>query len=335
MKNHVVIIAEAGVNHNGSLDIAKKLVDIAKVSGVDIVKFQLAIPELLVSKNARMAEYQIQNTGKSDSQLEMIKKISLTFDEHVELMDYCEKNGVAYLCTPFDLPSIDFLYEHGCNIWKIPSGEITNFPYLRKIGLLNGKVIMSTGMSTIEDIRNAVQTLVCFGQDERNITLLHCNTQYPTPFEDVNLKAMLSIQKEFGLEVGYSDHTSSVEVSIAAVALGAMVIEKHFTLDRNMPGPDHKASLEPKELKTMVSAIRHIEQSLGDGVKNITDSERINIAVARKSIVAAYPIKKGALFTEENLTVKRPGTGLSPMRWQEVVGTIATKDYQEEDLIEL
>ena len=335
MKNTVQIIAEAGVNHNGSLDLAKRLVDVGKDCGVDIVKFQLAIPELLVSKSAKMAEYQIENIGKEESQLEMIKKISLTFDQHMELMRYCKEKDVIYLCTPFDLPSIDFLYQNGCNLWKIPSGEITNFPYLRKIASFNGQIIMSTGMSNLNDIQAAIDVLVRFGQDKDKIILLHCNTEYPTPFEDVNLKAMDALRNEFGLEVGYSDHTRGIEVPIAAVALGATVIEKHFTLDRNLPGPDHKASLEPAELKAMVSAIRNIENALGNGEKKVTASEQANIAVARKSIVAACPIKKGELLTEDNITVKRPGTGISPMRWNEVIGTAAIKDHSEEEQITL
>lgn len=331
----VLIIAEAGVNHNGSLDLAKKLVDAGKASGVDIVKFQLAIPEILVSKNAKMAEYQIANTGKEESQLEMLKRISLTFDEHKELMRYCDEKGVTYLCTPFDLPSIGFLYENGLNTWKIPSGEITNFPYLRKIASLDGDVIMSTGMCSIQDIELALKTLLRFGQNKSRLTLLHCNTEYPTPYQDVNLKAMLEIGEKFGVKIGYSDHTQGIEVPIAAVALGATVIEKHFTLDKTMEGPDHKASLEPDELKTMVSAIRHIEEALGKGHKTISDSERKNIEIARKSIVAARAIKKGEVLTEENLTVKRPGNGMNPMNWEHVVGQIAARDFEEDEMIEL
>lgn len=333
--NKVLIIAEAGVNHNGSLDLAKKLVNEGKKAGVDMVKFQLAIPELLVSRTAKMAEYQIANTGKEESQLEMLKKISLTFDEHKELMKYCQDNGVTYLCTPFDLPSIDFLHENGHNTWKIPSGEITNFPYLRKIASFNGDVIMSTGMCSLQDIECALNTLVQHGQNKSKITLLHCNTEYPTPYQDVNLKAMLEIGEKFGVNIGYSDHTKGIEVPIAAVALGATVIEKHFTLDRNMEGPDHKASLEPDELKAMVCAIRNIEQALGSGHKNISESERKNIEIARKSIVAACPIKAGEQFTEDNLTVKRPGNGISPMRWNEILGKRAIRNFEEDEQIEL
>lgn len=331
----VRIIAEAGVNHNGSLDLAKKLVDAGKECGVDIVKFQLAIPEFLVSKSAKMAEYQIANIGKECSQLEMIKKISLTFDEHKELMNYCKEHDVIYLCTPFDLPSIDFLYKNGHNIWKIPSGEITNFPYLRKIASLNGEVIMSTGMCSLWDIESAVNTLIRFGQERAKITILHCNTEYPTPFTDVNLKAMIEIGEKFGVKIGYSDHTQGIEVPIAAVALGATVIEKHFTLNRNMEGPDHKASLEPDELKNMVSAIRNIEQAIGTGHKTISESERKNIEIARKSIVAACHINKGEIFTEDNLMVKRPGNGISPMLWEDILGRIAIHDFEEDEKIEL
>lgn len=336
MKNTVQIIAEAGVNHNGSLDLAKRLVDVGKDCGVDIVKFQLAIPELLVSKSAKMAEYQIENIGKEESQLEMIKKISLTFDQHMELMRYCKEKDVIYLCTPFDLPSIDFLYQNGCNLWKIPSGEITNFPYLRKIASFNGQIIMSTGMSNLNDIQAAIDVLVRFGQDKDKIILLHCNTEYPTPFEDVNLKAMDALRNEFGLEVGYSDHTKGIEVPIAAVAIGATFIEKHFTLDCNMEGPDHKASLEPLELKKMVDSIRNIEKAIsGDGLKHVSKSERKNISIARKCIVASCDIKKGELLSEDNLTVKRPGDGINPMMWEQVVGTYATKDFSEDEKIVL
>ena len=250
-------------------------------------------------------------------------------------MKYCQENGVTYLCTPFDLPSIDFLHANRHNTWKIPSGEITNFPYLRKIASFNGDVIMSTGMCSLQDIECALNTLVQHGQNKSKITLLHCNTDYPTPYQDVNLKAMLDIGEKFGVKIGYSDHTKGIEVPIAAVALGATVIEKHFTLDKNMEGPDHKASLEPDELKAMVCAIRNIEQALGSGHKTISESERKNIEIARKSIVAACPIKAGELLTEDNLTVKRPGNGISPMHWNDVIGTTAIKDFEEEEVIVL
>lgn len=332
----VLIIAEAGVNHNGSMEIAKKLVDAAVAAGADIIKFQTFKAERLVSKNAKKAEYQKKNMGDgNDSQFEMLKKLELSKQDHEELIAYCHQRGIRFWSTAFDFESMDYLHSLNLGLWKIPSGEITNYPFIRKIASYREPVIMSTGMCDGDDIRNVIQVLNQYGIGIEQITILHCNTQYPTPYKDVNLKAMLTIKKEFGIRIGYSDHTQGIEVPIAAVALGAEVIEKHFTLDRNLPGPDHKASLEPAELKAMVSAIRNIEQALGDGIKKVSDSERANMAVARKSIVAACPIKKGEIFTEENLTVKRPGNGISPMKWQEVVGTTATKDYQEEDLIEV
>ena len=332
----VLIIAEAGVNHNGSMKIAKQLVDAAVEASVDIIKFQTFKAEKLVSKTAKQAEYQKNNIGDgNDSQYEMLKKLELSEENHEELIAYCREKGIRFWSTAFDFESMDYLYSLGLGLWKIPSGEITNYPFIRKIASYGEDVIMSTGMCEKKDIQNAMDVLLRYGVRKEQITLLHCNTQYPTPFQDVNLNAMASIMHEFDIQVGYSDHTLGIEVPIAAVALGAKVIEKHFTIDRNLPGPDHKASLEPHELKSMVSAIRHIEQALGNGIKRVSDSEKANIPVARKSIVAACPIKKGELLTEENLTVKRPGTGLSPMLWNEVVGTIAIKDYEEEDLIQL
>lgn len=332
----VLIIAEAGVNHNGSMKIAKQLVDAAVEAGVDIIKFQTFKAEKLVSKTAKQAEYQKKNIGDgNDSQYEMLKKLELSEKNHEELMAYCKEKGIRFWSTAFDFESMDYLHSLGLDLWKIPSGEITNYPFIRKIASYGEDVIMSTGMCEMMDIQNAMDVLLRYGIRKEQITLLHCNTQYPTPYQDVNLNAMASIKHEFDIQVGYSDHTSGIEVPIAAVALGAKVIEKHFTIDRNLPGPDHKASLEPHELKAMVSAIRHIEQALGDGIKRVSDSEKANISVARKSIVAACPIKKGEPLTEENLTVKRPGTGLSPMLWDKVEGTIATKDYEEEDLIQL
>ena len=334
MSKHVLIIAEAGVNHNGSMEIAKQLVDAAVEAGVDIIKFQTFKAEKLVSKTAKQAEYQKKNIGDgNDSQYEMLKKLELSEKDHEELMAYCKEKGIRFWSTAFDFESMDYLHSLGLGLWKIPSGEITNYPFIRKIASYGEDVIMSTGMCEMMDIQNAMDVLLRYGIRKEQITLLHCNTQYPTPYQDVNLNAMASIKHEFDIQVGYSDHTSGIEVPIAAVALGAKVIEKHFTIDRNLPGPDHKASLEPHELKAMVNAIRHIEQALGDGVKKVSNSEKANISVARKSIVAACPIKKGEPLTEENLTVKRPGTGLSPMLWDKVVGTIATKDYEEEDLI--
>lgn len=334
---HTLIIAEAGVNHNGSIDIAKQLVDKAVEAGVDIIKFQTFKAEKLVSKSAKQAEYQKKNIGSNtdDSQYNMLKKLELSEQDHQELMTYCEERGIQFFSTAFDLESIDYLHSLNLGLWKIPSGEITNYPYIKKIAQYHEPVILSTGMCEMDDISAAMNVLLENGVDRNQITILHCNTEYPTPYEDVNLLAMQQIKEDFLVEVGYSDHTRGIEVPIAAVALGASVIEKHFTLDRNMEGPDHKASLEPDELKTMVSAIRNIEKSLGSNKKTVSDSERKNIAIARKSIVAACPIKKGDLLTESNLTVKRPGTGISPMRWEEVIGTKAVKDFNEEDLIEI
>lgn len=334
---HTLIIAEAGVNHNGSIDIAKQLVDKAAYAGADIIKFQTFKSEKLVSKSAQQAEYQKRNIGaKSDnSQLSMLKKLELSEQNHIELMAHCKEKNIKFFSTAFDLDSIDYLHSLNLGLWKIPSGEVTNYPFLKRIAAYNEKTILSTGMCDMQDVRAAVDALYKNGLSKENLTLLHCNTEYPTPFEDVNLRAMDALRKEFGVEVGYSDHTKGIEVPIAAVALGATVIEKHFTLDRNMEGPDHKASLEPDELKAMVSAIRHIEQALGDGYKKISNSERRNIAIARKSIVAAYHIKKGEPLTEQNITVKRPGTGISPMHWEEVIGTIAIKDYEKDELIML
>ena len=333
---HTLIIAEAGVNHNGSIQIAKKLVDAAVEAGVDIIKFQTFKADKLVSKDAKKADYEKRNIGDgNDSQYDMLKKLELSHEDHQTLIAYCKEKGIRFWSTAFDFDSIDYLHSLGLNLWKIPSGEITNYPFIRKIAKYRENVIMSTGMCVGEDIHKAINVLNEFGVGKDQITVLHCNTQYPTPFEDVNLKAMLTIKKDFDVNVGYSDHTRGIEVPIAAVALGASVIEKHFTLDRNLPGPDHKASLEPAELKVMVGAIRNIEKVLGDGEKKVTVSERANITVARKSIVAACPIKKGELLTEDNITVKRPGTGISPMRWNEVIGTAATKDYSEEEQISL
>lgn len=336
MNTRVLIIAEAGVNHNGSLDIAKRLVDEAADAGVDIVKFQTFKAEKLVSKSAKQAEYQQRNMGKTDdSQYSMLKKLELSPLQHEELIDYCREKGIRFFSTAFDMDSIEYLHSLNLGLWKIPSGEITNYPYLRKIAQYGEPVILSTGMCELSDIEAAIQVLLSYGLQKKQITVLHCNTEYPTPMRDVNLKAMLEIERKFGVAVGYSDHTEGIEVPIAAVALGATVIEKHFTLDKNMNGPDHKASLEPKDLRAMVKAIRNIEQALGSGHKVISASERKNIEVARKSIVAACPIRKGDLLTDENLTVMRPGNGISPMRWEEVIGTYATRNYQEEEPIEL
>ncbi len=327
------IIAEAGVNHNGSLELAFKLIDAAKEAGADAVKFQSFKADKLVSKKADKAEYRKQTTDTSESQYEMIKKLELSIDEHKKLIEYCNKIGIQFLSSPFDLDSIDLLNELGLEIFKIPSGEIINLPYLRKIGKLNKNVILSTGMADLGEIEDALDVLIDNGTDKNNITVLHCNTEYPTPFEDVNLRAMVTIKNSFGVKVGYSDHTNGIEIPIAAVALGAEVIEKHFTLDRNMKGPDHKASLEPNELKQMVSAIRNIEKALGSGIKKPSQSELKNKPIVRKSLVAIKEIKKGEKFTEEIIGIKRPGTGISPMRWDEIIGSVAQKDYAEDELI--
>lgn len=331
--SRVIVIAEAGVNHNGSVKVAKRMIDIAKDCGADIIKFQTANPEALVSKYAPQAEYQKKNLGKEESQLEMLKKLMFGYSEYEELYDYCNKKDICFLSTPFDIESIEFLDKLNMPFWKIPSGEITNYPYLVDIAKTNKKVVMSTGMSTLEDIEAAMKVLKDNGCPM--ITLLHCNTQYPTPYEDVNLMAMKSLQDRFGVEVGYSDHTLGIEVPIAAVALGASIIEKHFTLDRNMEGPDHKASLLPQELCQMVSGIRNIEKSIGNGEKRPTKSEIDNIVVARKSIVARRQIQKGELFTSENITTKRPGNGISPMKWEEILGKHAVKDFEKDEMIVL
>lgn len=334
---HVIVIAEAGVNHNGSIEIAKQLVDKAAEAGADFIKFQTFKSEKLVSKYARQADYQRRNIGKKsdDSQLSMLKKLELSEEDHLELMDYCQKKGIKFFSTAFDLESIDYLHSLNLGLWKIPSGEITNYPYIKKIAGYGEPVILSTGMCELSDIKAAYKVLANNGIRKEQITILHCNTEYPTPYEDVNLRAMTTLKDEFKVEVGYSDHTKGIEVPIAAVALGATVIEKHFTLDRNMEGPDHKASLEPDELKAMVSAIRHIEQALGSGHKTVSESERKNITIARKSIVAACDIKAGEIFTEENLTVKRPGNGISPMKWEEVIGLKAIRNFAEDEIIEV
>lgn len=329
----VYIIAEAGDNHNGDFNTALKLVDVAKRAGADCVKFQTFVTEEIISKYAEMAEYQKKNTGKEESQFEMVKRLELSFDEFRKIKEYCDRVGIQFLSTPFDLKSVDFLNELGVPFFKIPSGEITNYPYLIKIAHTGKPVVMSTGMCEPDEILAAINVLEKNGSGE--ITLLHCNTEYPTPLKDVNLYAMRTMKKMFGKKVGYSDHTKGIEVPVAAVALGACVIEKHFTLDKNMPGPDHKASLEPDELGRMVKNIRNIEIALGDGVKRVSESERKNIAIARKSIVARRNIQEGETLTEENLAVKRPGTGINPMQWMEVLGTRAVRDFKEDELIEI
>lgn len=322
------IIAEAGVNHNGSIDLAKKLVDIAIQSNCDAVKFQTFKAENVISKNAKKAEYQKQTTGFDESQLDMVKKLELSFDSFIEIKKYCDEKSIMFLSTPFDLESIDFLASLNMPIFKIPSGEITNLPYLRKINSLKRKVILSTGMSNLDEIEAALKVL-----KDCKVTVLHANTQYPTPFEDANLLAMKTIKDKFGVEVGYSDHSAGIEVPIAAVALGAVIIEKHFTISCDMEGPDHKASLEPQQLNQMVKSIRNIEKALGDGRKIASKSETPNIEIARKSIIARTFIKKGEKFNENNLTTKRPGNGISPMKWDDIIGTVATKDYEEDEML--
>ncbi len=331
----VFIIAEAGVNHNGSVKLAKDLIDAAVESGADAVKFQTFKAENLVSKTAKKAEYQKKTTDASESQFDMIKLLELNVSAHKELLAYCQEKGIIFLSSPFDHESIGLLSDLEMKIFKIPSGEITNLPYLRCIGSLDEKVILSTGMSNLEEVRDALDILINAGTSKDNITVLHANTMYPTPMEDVNLNAMLTIQKEFDVAVGYSDHTLGIEVDIAAVAMGASCIEKHFTLDKAMKGPDHKASLEPKELKAMVRAIRNIEKALGSSEKNLSPSESVNIEVVRKSIVASKSIQKGDLLTNKNITIKRPGNGISPMKWDDFIDTIATKNYQKDDFIQL
>lgn len=333
MNNKVFIIAEAGVNHNGSLDNAKKLIDVAAESKADAVKFQTFISEKCISKGTEKANYQKAATGDADDQLEMGKKLELSFDEFRELKDYCEQKQIIFMSTPFDENSAEFLNMLQLDTFKISSGEITDYLLLKKIGQFKKNVIISTGMCDLTDIKNAIEVLK--EQGTENISLLHCNTQYPTPMEDVNLRAMLQLKKKFQLPVGYSDHTQGIEVSIAAVALGASIIEKHFTLSREMEGPDHKTSLEADELKKMIQSIRNIEKALGSEEKKVTDSERENIYIARKSIVAALPIRKGDIFSEVNLTVKRPGTGISPMRWKEILGKASNKDYEIDEMIQI
>jgi len=334
MRDQVLIIAEAGVNHNGSIDTAKKLIDAAAEAGVDYVKFQTFKADKMVTKAASRAKYQDSNTGDKDSQYEMLKKLEISEEMHLELIHYCESKNIKFLSTAFDLESLIFLKSLGLKLAKIPSGEITNLPYLRAMAKLFPEIILSTGMANMNEIKAAFKVLIENGTKQENITILHCNTEYPTPMEDVNLKAMLDIQKQLNTKIGYSDHTLGIEVPIAAVALGAKVIEKHFTLDRNLPGPDHRASLEPEELKAMVTAIRNIEKAIsGSGIKEPSTSELQNKLVVRKSIVTSREIKKGEIFTENNLTIKRPGTGINPMKWDEVMGSISEKDYNEDDLI--
>lgn len=331
----VIIIAEAGVNHNGSMELARRMVRAAAEAGADFVKFQTAVPELVISAYAPKAEYQKETTGSAESQLEMCRAIHLPLSAYAELAELCRREGIGFMSTPFDLVSIDCLAPLGMEYWKIPSGEITNLPYLRKIGARGEKVIMSTGMATLAEVAQAVDILEAAGTPRSNIWLLHCTTQYPAPYASVNLRAMDALATLGCAGVGYSDHTQGIEVSVAAVAMGAKVIEKHFTLDRTMEGPDHRASLEPDELAALVSACRHVEAALGDGVKDVADAERANIEVARKSIVASRAIAAGEIFTEANITVKRPGNGISPLLWDKVLGLAAPRSFSPDELIEI
>lgn len=333
--NKVLIIAEAGVNHNGSIKIAKQLIDVAADAGVDYIKFQTFKTEKLVSKTAPKADYQIQNTGNDNSQYNMLKRLELSENDHWELIDYCNKRNVKFFSTAFDIDSVSFLYRLGLSQWKIPSGEITNFPYLRAIGKTRQPVILSTGMANLQEIEEAIKVLVQFGITKEEITLLHCTTEYPAPKNEVNLLAIQTLKNHFGLNVGYSDHTQGIEIPVAAVALGATVIEKHFTLSRDLEGPDHKASLEPNELKQMVQYIRNIEKALGNGVKIPSENEKKNIAIVRKSIVAARNIVRGEKFTEDNITTKRPATGISPMQWEDIIGKEASKDFLQDEQIKI
>jgi N,N'-diacetyllegionaminate synthase len=331
-----LIIAEAGVNHNGSIDLAKQLIDVAKQAGADYVKFQTFKAENLVTKTSQKADYQKRNTDDTDDrQLTMLKKLELGEDAHHELIAYSKLKGIRFLSTPFDMESLDFVHKLGFDVFKIASGEVTNLPFLRKVASYGIPVILSTGMCNLGDIEAALHAITDAGLPHDKISVLHCNTEYPTQWSDVNLKAMVTIGQAFNVNIGYSDHTEGIEVPIAAVAMGASIIEKHFTLDRSMPGPDHKASLEPHELTKMITSIRNVEVAIGDGIKRVTESEAKNIPIARKSIIASVSIKKGELFTEQNLTAKRPGTGISPMLWDTVIGRIAKQNFDQDDQIEL
>lgn len=328
-----LIIAEAGVNHNGDLNLAKKLIEIAASAGADFVKFQSFKAKDCISIRAKKAAYQLKTTDNDESQLEMVQKLELDAKAHKELILHAKKCGIAFLSTPFDLVSIDLLEELGLGIFKIPSGEITNLPYLKKIARLNKKIILSTGMANLSEIEEALNVLCKNGTKRQNITLLHCTTEYPAPFDEINLKAMQTLKDAFKLDVGYSDHTQGIHISLAAVALGASVIEKHFTLDKNMQGSDHKASLEPDELKMLCTQIRQIQKAMGDGIKKASKSEQKNISIVRKSLVAKKDIKKGEIFSHENLTTKRPAKGISAMKYEEFLGKIATKNYKEDEFI--
>lgn len=333
MTQKTLIIAEAGVNHNGDLELAKQLIDVAAEAGADFVKFQTFNANRLTTRSAKKANYQRRGTDSAESQYEMLRRFELSEAMHHELFAYCAERNIGFLSTGFDIESVDLLVSLGQDIFKIPSGEITNLPYLRHIGQLDKAIILSTGMATLGEIEAALAVLEKAGTAIEKITVLHCTTEYPTPMNEVNLRAMQSIRKAFGVAVGYSDHTQGIEVATAAIAMGATVIEKHFTLDRNLPGPDHQASLEPAELSAMVAAIRNIEAALGDGIKRLTPSEARNKSVARKSLVAGRMIKAGEIFSAENITTKRPGTGISPMHWDEIIGKRAERDYKEDDHI--
>ena len=335
MTHRTLIIAEAGVNHNGDIELAKQLIDRAASAGADLVKFQTFKADRLVTRRARKADYQMQGTHGQESQYDMLRQLELSPEAHRELISHCATRKVGFFSTGFDVESIDLLVSLGQDRFKIPSGEITNLPYLRHIGQLGKRIILSTGMATLGEIEAALTVLEQAGTSCAKITVLHCTTEYPAPMNEVNLRAMQSIHAAFGVAVGYSDHTPGIEVAVAAVAMGASVIEKHFTLDRDMPGPDHKASLEPEELEAMIRAIRNIEVAMGDGVKRLTPSEARNRPIARKSLVASRPIKSGELFSIENITAKRPGTGISPMRWDEVIGRVSPRDFSADELIEL
>ncbi len=330
----VFIIAEAGVNHNGSIDRAKKMIKVAAQAGADAIKFQTFKAKTLVTKHAKKADYQIKTSGQKETQYEMLKQLELSFKDHELLIETCKQNNIEFLSTPFDLTTIDMLKQLGINKWKVASGEITNLPFLRKIGSLGQEIVLSTGMANLDEIKAAINVFIDSGIPLNKITVLHCNTQYPTPMKDVNLNAMQTIKHAFpGVNIGYSDHTQGIEVTIAASAMGATIIEKHFTLDKNLPGPDHKASLEPDELIEMVKAIRNIEKALGSGEKKLTNSEKENVLIVRKSIVAAKDIAAGEKFSDKNLTIKRPGTGISPMNWDKIIGKTAEKPYSEDELI--
>ncbi|MBT8763520.1 N-acetylneuraminate synthase [Desulfohalobiaceae bacterium Ax17] len=335
MYKKVFLIAEAGVNHNGSIEMAKKLVDAAAQTGADAIKFQTFKAEKITTRFASKAEYQKEIIGDEGSQLDMLKRLELSYDDFEDLFKYCQKRGIAFISSPFDLESARFLKELGMGVFKIPSGEITNYLLLKEIGSYKKQIILSSGMADLGEIEDALDLLIEAGTSPERICILHCNTGYPTPYDDVNLRAMLTIKESFKIQIGYSDHTLGIEIPIAAVSLGAKVIEKHFTLDKNLPGPDHKASLEPDEFKAMVIAIRNIEKALGNGIKKPSKSELKNRGIARKSIVAKTDIKKGEIFTENNLTVKRPGNGINPMMWPKIVGRLANRDYKEDELIEL